>query len=77
MKGQGVVLLDLLVTILFFAIFSKQNVITDDPGIIIEDVDFCNSHVVLVVRESQELRLCSVALPLPSGKVVLSAHFCI
>lgn len=45
-----------------------ENVIIDDPDLIIEDVDFSDSYLVLIVREGRKLRLCSVALPLPSEK---------
>ncbi|CAK9185446.1 unnamed protein product [Ilex paraguariensis] len=45
-----------------------ENVFIDDQEFIIEDVDFSDSYLVLIVREGQKFRLCSVALPLPSGK---------
>lgn len=45
-----------------------QNVFADDHELIVEDVDFCNSHLVLIVRENRAFKLCSVSLPLPSGK---------
>lgn len=46
-----------------------QNVFIDDKELIIEDVDFSNSHLVLIVREGRKFRLCSVSFPLPSGQV--------
>lgn len=42
-----------------------ENVILEEPGITIEDVDFCDTHMVLVLKEGKRLRICSVALPLP------------
>ncbi|XP_074305195.1 uncharacterized protein LOC141640240 isoform X2 [Silene latifolia] len=53
-----------------------ENVFADDPDMIIEDVDFCNTHLVLIIRESQKLRLCAVPLPFPShkGTVPLAEH---
>lgn len=44
------------------------------------DVDFCDSHLVLIVKEGERFRLCSVALPLPRNKDVfhlkeLGLHF--
>ncbi|KAH9620637.1 hypothetical protein KSS87_008673, partial [Heliosperma pusillum] len=54
----------------------EENVFADDPDMIIEDVDFCNTHLVLIIRESQKLRLCAVPLPFPSHKetVRLAEH---
>nr|GMC68695.1 protease 2-like [Ipomoea batatas] len=45
-----------------------ENVFVDDSEVI-EDVDFSNTHMVLIVRDGRKFRLCSVPLPLPSGKV--------
>ncbi|KAM0032180.1 putative oligopeptidase B [Helianthus debilis subsp. tardiflorus] len=45
-----------------------ENVFIDDEDFIIEDVDFCNSHMVLIIREGGRFRLCSVALPMTSSK---------
>lgn len=45
-----------------------ENVLIDDPELIIEDVDFCDSYLVLLVREGRNYKLCSVDLPLPCGK---------
>lgn len=46
-----------------------QNVFNHDPDLVVEDIDFSDKHFVLILREGQNLRLCSVSLPLPSGKV--------
>lgn len=46
-----------------------QKVFIDDQELIVEDVDFCDSHLVMMVREGRTLGLCSVLLPLPSGQV--------
>ncbi|XP_028117145.1 uncharacterized protein LOC114314839 isoform X1 [Camellia sinensis] len=43
-----------------------ENVFIDDRELIIEDVDFCDTHLVLIVREGRKFKLCSVALPLPT-----------
>ncbi|KAM7516587.1 hypothetical protein LguiA_006170 [Lonicera macranthoides] len=45
-----------------------ENVLVDDPELVIEDVDFSDSHLVLVLREDRKFRLCSLPLPLQSGK---------
>ncbi|XP_071915974.1 uncharacterized protein [Coffea arabica] len=45
-----------------------ENVFADDDELIVEDVDFSNSHLALIVRENRVFKLCSVSLPLPSGK---------
>ncbi|XP_010558455.1 PREDICTED: uncharacterized protein LOC104827094 isoform X2 [Tarenaya hassleriana] len=41
-------------------------VFTDDPELVIEDVDFCKTHLALIVRQGRSFRLCVVGLPLPS-----------
>lgn len=46
-----------------------QNVFIEDQNLVIEDVDFCNSHLVLITREGRNYGICSVALPLPGEKV--------
>lgn len=48
-----------------------QSVFVDDQELIIEDVDFCDSYLVLIVREGRKYRLCSVSLPLSTAKVIL------
>lgn len=45
-----------------------ENVFLDDPDLVIEDVDFSDTHLVLIVREGQSFRLCAIPLPLPSHK---------
>ncbi|XP_059594406.1 uncharacterized protein LOC100263895 isoform X2 [Vitis vinifera] len=45
-----------------------ESVFIDDPDLIIEDVDFNDTHMVFIVREGRKFRICSVALPLPRGK---------
>lgn len=44
-----------------------ESVFFDDQELIIEDVDFCNTHLVMVLREGRKYRICSVALPLSTG----------
>ncbi|KAL3813572.1 hypothetical protein ACJIZ3_014840 [Penstemon smallii] len=46
-----------------------ENVFVDEQQWIIEDVDFCESHLVLIVREGRKYRLCSISLPLSNAKV--------
>ncbi|ONK76002.1 uncharacterized protein A4U43_C03F22810 [Asparagus officinalis] len=41
-----------------------ENVVLEEPGISIEDVDFCDTHMVLVLREGKRFQICSVPLPL-------------
>ncbi|WVZ65173.1 hypothetical protein U9M48_014582 [Paspalum notatum var. saurae] len=43
---------------------SWKNVFVEEPGVILEDVDFCDTHMVLTLRQGRKLRLCSVKLPL-------------
>ncbi|QCD81689.1 uncharacterized protein LOC114179905 isoform X2 [Vigna unguiculata] len=45
-----------------------EEVLVDDPDLIIEDVDFSDKYLALIVRESKKVQLCSVGLPLPFGK---------
>jgi hypothetical protein len=47
-----------------------QEVIVDDSDLVIEDVDFSDKYLALIVRENQHFQLCSVGLPLPFGKVI-------
>ncbi|KAL5984838.1 hypothetical protein ACLOJK_038674 [Asimina triloba] len=42
-----------------------ETLFLDDPNVIIEDLDFCDTHLVLILREGRQLRICSIALPLP------------
>ncbi|XP_022775236.1 uncharacterized protein LOC111317139 isoform X2 [Durio zibethinus] len=46
-----------------------ENLFIDDQELVIEDVDFCNSHLVLITREGPNYGICSIALPLPGGKM--------
>ncbi|MBA0589251.1 uncharacterized protein LOC105802200 [Gossypium raimondii] len=45
-----------------------ENVFIGDQNLVIEDGDFCNSHLVLLTREGRKYGICSVALPLPGWK---------
>ncbi|KAE7999826.1 hypothetical protein FH972_004221 [Carpinus fangiana] len=45
-----------------------ESVFLDDGNLVIEDVDFSDTHLVLITREGQKFRICSVTLPLPVGK---------
>ncbi|KAI3766594.1 hypothetical protein L2E82_16658 [Cichorium intybus] len=47
-----------------------ENVLIDDNDLVIEDVDFCDSHLVVIVKEGERFKLCSDALPLPRNKVL-------
>ncbi|KAL2552140.1 Prolyl oligopeptidase family protein [Forsythia ovata] len=48
-----------------------ESVFVDNQELIIEDVDFCDSHLVLIVRECRKYRLCSVSLPMPNAKAAV------
>ncbi|OEL30439.1 Protease 2 [Dichanthelium oligosanthes] len=43
---------------------SWKNVFIEEPGVILEDVDFCDTHMALTLRQGRKLRLCAVNLPL-------------
>ncbi|KNA16379.1 hypothetical protein SOVF_089420 isoform A [Spinacia oleracea] len=45
-----------------------ETVFVDDPDMVIVDVDFSDTHLVLILREGQTLRLGAVPLPLPNQK---------
>ncbi|POO02693.1 Peptidase S9A, prolyl oligopeptidase [Trema orientale] len=45
-----------------------ENVFIDDLDLVVEDVDFCSTNLVMILREDRNFRLCSVPLPLPAGK---------
>ncbi|XP_043699996.1 protease 2 isoform X3 [Telopea speciosissima] len=47
---------------------SWESVFIDEPDFVVEDVDFSDTHLVLILREGRMFRICSVNLPLPSGK---------
>ncbi|KAJ1701667.1 hypothetical protein LUZ63_001446 [Rhynchospora breviuscula] len=44
-----------------------QNLLVEEPGITLLDVDFCDTHMVLILKQDNKFRLCSVKLPLPSN----------
>lgn len=46
-----------------------------DPDLVMEDVDFSNTHMVLILRESGSLKLGSISLPLPTRKVDIKTCF--
>ncbi|XP_021751822.1 uncharacterized protein LOC110717433 [Chenopodium quinoa] len=48
-----------------------ESVFVDDPNMVIVDVDFNDTHLVLILREGQTLRLCTVPLPLPTHKAAI------
>ncbi|KAK3133492.1 hypothetical protein QOZ80_6AG0537250 [Eleusine coracana subsp. coracana] len=52
---------------------SWKNVIQEESDVILEDVDFCDTHMVLTLRQGKKLRLCSVNLPLPEN-ITVPAH---
>ncbi|KAG8384469.1 hypothetical protein BUALT_Bualt04G0121000 [Buddleja alternifolia] len=45
-----------------------ENVFASDQQLIIEDVDFSDSHLVLIVRNGRKYELWSISLPLSNGK---------
>ncbi|KAK3223123.1 hypothetical protein Dsin_010148 [Dipteronia sinensis] len=45
-----------------------ESVFTDNKDMVVEDVDFCKTHLALIIREGWKIRLCSVALPLSVSK---------
>ncbi|KAG6729398.1 hypothetical protein I3842_01G027400 [Carya illinoinensis] len=45
-----------------------ENVFSDDQDLIIEDVDFSDTHLVLITREGRKFRICSISLPLSVRK---------
>lgn len=50
-------------------IFCLQPVFIDDPELIIEDVDFCKTHLSLIVKQMQSFKICVVDLPLKTEQV--------
>ncbi|KAL7101258.1 hypothetical protein ACP275_08G044200 [Erythranthe tilingii] len=46
-----------------------ENVFANDQLLTIEDVDFCHSHLLLIVKDRQKYGLYSVSLPLSNDKV--------
>ncbi|CAL0313474.1 unnamed protein product [Lupinus luteus] len=45
-----------------------EEVFVDDQDFIVQDVDFSDKYLALIIREGRNLRLCSVGLPLSSAK---------
>ncbi|MCL7039468.1 hypothetical protein MKW94_021649 [Papaver nudicaule] len=45
-------------------------VFRDDPEFVLEDVDFYDTHLILILREGGEFKICSVSLPLASKGAV-------
>ncbi|GER35697.1 prolyl oligopeptidase family protein [Striga asiatica] len=45
-----------------------ENIFANDQQLIIEDVDFCNSHMLLVTRDDKKYGLYSISLPLSIDK---------
>lgn len=50
---------------IFMVLMSVQSVLLEDPGTTMEDVDFCDTHMVLILKEDKKFRICSIPLPLP------------
>ncbi|CAF2037668.1 hypothetical protein BRARA_I00871 [Brassica rapa] len=46
-----------------------ETVFIDDPEVIIEDVDFCKTHVSLIVKQMQSFKICVVDLPLKTERL--------
>ncbi|KAH6833089.1 Prolyl oligopeptidase family protein [Perilla frutescens var. hirtella] len=46
-----------------------ENVFAHDPQLIIVDVDFCNTHLLLIIRNGRKYGLYSLSLPLGDDKV--------
>ncbi|XP_020599107.1 uncharacterized protein LOC110038574 [Phalaenopsis equestris] len=40
-----------------------ENVMLEEPAVSLVDVDFCDTHMVLVLKENKRYRLCSISLP--------------
>ncbi|KAI3830371.1 hypothetical protein MKX03_033483 [Papaver bracteatum] len=47
-----------------------ENVFLDDPEFVLEDVDYNDTHLVLILREGREFKICAVPLPLASKGAV-------
>lgn len=45
-----------------------ENVFANYQQLVIEDVDFCDTHLVLIVRDGWKYKLCSISLPLNNDK---------
>ncbi|CAN6449368.1 unnamed protein product [Victoria cruziana] len=49
-------------------------VFINEPHVILEDVDFCLTHMVLRLREGKSPRICSITLPLSVGDRTVPKH---
>ncbi|KAI3922068.1 hypothetical protein MKX01_005757 [Papaver californicum] len=47
-----------------------ENVFLDDPEFSLEEVDYNDTHLTLILREGREFKICSVPLPLASKGAV-------
>ncbi|OWM83504.1 hypothetical protein CDL15_Pgr012985 [Punica granatum] len=56
------------VTVNTFSTTSSKNVFVLEEDSVVEDVDFSDKYLALIIREGRNFRICSVALPLPVGK---------
>ncbi|MED6220703.1 hypothetical protein PIB30_047388 [Stylosanthes scabra] len=45
-----------------------EEVFLNDEDLIVEDIDFSDKYLALILREGRNFRLCSVKLPLSTGK---------
>ncbi|CAN6541760.1 unnamed protein product [Malus baccata var. baccata] len=45
-----------------------ENVFANDKDWVFEDFDFSHTHLVVILKEGRNFKLCSVTLPLPAGK---------
>ncbi|OVA10529.1 Peptidase S9 [Macleaya cordata] len=45
-----------------------ETIFLDESDFVIEDVDFNDTHLVLILREGQKFKICSIPLPLPNRK---------
>ncbi|KAI3437407.1 uncharacterized protein J3R85_005388 [Psidium guajava] len=48
-----------------------ENVFVDDEDLVIEDVDFSDKYLVLILRNDGNYRICSLTLPLGKGQIHL------
>ncbi|RZC45284.1 hypothetical protein C5167_038231 [Papaver somniferum] len=47
-----------------------ENVFLDDPEFVLENVDYNDTHLILILREGREFKICAVPLPLASKEAV-------
>lgn len=57
---------------MYMFIFHLQTVFMDDPDLIIKDVDFCKTHLSLIVKQMQSYKICVVDLPLKTERVKIT-----